>query len=137
MGDLVYISYYDYVLEVLYPPTMMAAKLSVLFQFERLFTRTQRDAFFYTVWTTVVLTALYYSITTFVFAFQCSPINKAWMAPEPGTCMNIFLLEAVQAGVNVLSDIAIVILPIWAILRLHTTLRRTFELIAVFSCGIL
>ncbi|CZR51424.1 related to integral membrane protein [Phialocephala subalpina] len=67
--------------------------------------------------------------------FQCTPIAKAWNPTIPGHCVNLkgeFIGNAVP---NILTDIAILSLPMPSVWHLHTAIIQRCQLSIVFLLG--
>ena len=70
-----------------------------------------------------------------VSVFQCNPIAKAWNTSLPGTCINLkgsFIGNAVP---NIVTDIAILSMPVHVVWGLHATLTHRLSVIAIFLLG--
>jgi hypothetical protein len=70
-----------------------------------------------------------------VCIFQCTPIAKAWNPTIAGHCINLkgsFIGNAVP---NILTDMAILTLPMPQVWRLHTTLVQKCQLSIIFLLG--
>jgi ABC-type uncharacterized transport system permease subunit len=67
--------------------------------------------------------------------FQCRPVKKAWNPQVEGFCINLkgsFIANAIS---NILTDIAVLTLPIRQVWKLVPTLQLRLELLVVFSLG--
>ncbi|MCJ1259014.1 hypothetical protein MMC24_006848, partial [Lignoscripta atroalba] len=85
------------------------------------------------IWTNV----LYYTISTFVEIFQCSPRKKLWDPKIPGHCINDnHGIQVYSGSLNVLSDFSILVLPLPLIWRLQMPFLRKLRVTAVFSVGL-
>ena len=70
-----------------------------------------------------------------VSVFQCNPIAGAWDSTLPVICINLkgsFIGNAVP---NILTDIAILALPVHVVWGLHATVTHRLSVIAVFLLG--
>jgi len=75
------------------------------------------------------------AVLTLVAAFQCRPVNEAWEVVLPTNCLlQTNILEG-QAIFNLISDIAIILLPMPIIWSLHMQLRRRLLLLGSFTVG--
>jgi len=80
---------------------------------------------------------LFYTAMTLLWAFECSPIQKAWdVTVAGGHCMDRFQLRTATAIVNMVSDFLIVVIPQRAIWGLTIDRRKKVALAAVFLVGI-
>ncbi|GMF81341.1 unnamed protein product [Aspergillus oryzae] len=69
--------------------------------------------------------------------FQCTPVARAWDIDIPGHCINLQLGFYCVALPNILTDIAILSLPIRSCWQLHRSVLYRLSLIGVFMLGIL
>lgn len=70
-----------------------------------------------------------------VSVFQCTPVPRAWNPTVPGTCINLkgsFIGNAVP---NIVTDIAILSLPVRAVWGLHANLVHRLSVIGMFLLG--
>ena len=73
----------------------------------------------------------------FLKVFRCQPVHKYWNAKAQGKCINgtnIFLADGVS---SILSDLAILLLPMPLLWRLQLSKKRKLKLIIVFGGGAL
>ncbi|KAL6165044.1 hypothetical protein ACJQWK_08301 [Exserohilum turcicum] len=71
----------------------------------------------------------------FIVVFQCTPIHRVFNRTIPGTCINFFWHRWLNAISNLLTDIAIFIMPIPVIIRLNMSLGSRIGLVVLFSMG--
>jgi hypothetical protein len=109
-------------------------KICVLFMYIRIFpTRGFRVA---TITLGVVIVGWIIAIVC-MSVIQCAPIQRAWDTSISGVCTDTktsFLADAVP---NIVIYIAILMLPIRAVWKMHTTVTRRLSIAAVFFLGIL
>lgn len=70
-----------------------------------------------------------------VSIFQCRPIRKAWFPTMPGECIDLkgsFIGNAVP---NILTDIAILCMPVAQVWKLQVTTAQRASLIFMFLLG--
>lgn len=117
---------------------MWTAKASLLFQLQRTFAPTKIGVVYVTtqilIWGNF---AFYFSLFLAVL-FECVPQAKIW---DPlisgGYCLNRDALMVAAGIVNLISDVAIFILPFWAIWKLHTALKYKLGVAAIFFTGLM
>ena len=121
--------------EIVYSPTMLATKLSILFMYLRLFMPVgQRKTSLFTrfiIWFDI----LFYLSILIVSITGCVPRHKLWKRWVPGKCVNEQALLLVTAVINVFSDLSTLILPIGCIWRLQLSLKRKLAISAIFATG--
>ena len=79
----------------------------------------------------------YYFPMFFVKLFRCHPVHKYWDMKVEGNCIkgaNIFVADGVT---SVLSDVAILLLPMPLLWNLQLSTKRKLRLVAIFGGGTL
>ena len=116
---------------------MFAAKLAVLLQIKRLFTTFQRDFVYWSVQTLIVTNFVVYLATFLGTVFACWPREKIWNPNVPGKCLSPDGCIIATGVLNLASDITILLLPAYVILRLNLRLRKKLGVMAIFATGAL
>lgn len=118
--------------EATYYITVSLTKMSILFLYLKLIPQRSYRIIIWSMMAFVALTAF-----TCVIAgiFQCSPIHKAWRPDVPGTCFNQVALYLSNAGLNILQDIIIYILPVKTLWQVQLPKKQRIALIVVFVVG--
>ncbi|RPB27316.1 hypothetical protein L211DRAFT_865541 [Terfezia boudieri ATCC MYA-4762] len=127
----------------LYFPILGFIKLSILFSLRRITPSAfGRHMIYYTMAFIILLTIS----VTFANTFQCNPSSKIytpvpgrawveWGDSHEGTCINRPVLFYVSGGLNVLSDLVILAIPMPMLLGLGWPWRQKVALVGVFSLG--
>ncbi|KAJ5375293.1 hypothetical protein N7517_007299 [Penicillium concentricum] len=124
-----------YVYQLVYPLSVGMVKFSILAQYYRIFALKQfRIA---TIGVGLFVFA-YTVICIFVNAFECH--TKPWRAWDPSFpegCNNLSMTYFSTAGINILTDIVILIMPLPQLMKLNLRTRRksTDALIAILLTG--
>ena len=126
--------------EIMYSVVILVAKLSILLLYLRLFVpaRSQKTWAYYAIIFVIIFNIIFYTIATFIRAFCCTPRAKIWDPNLPGTCINhynMYTIIIVNAGLNVISDIFIILIPMSMIWKLHVSRKRKFKISAFFFLG--
>ncbi|KUJ21268.1 uncharacterized protein LY89DRAFT_577423, partial [Mollisia scopiformis] len=83
-----------------------------------------------------VIVAMWFLATTLAFIFQCFPVSKAWNpAITTGSCIDkekFFLGNSIP---NILTDLAILCLPVYEVYHLQIIKARKIGLLFVFLLG--
>ncbi|KAL2037557.1 hypothetical protein N7G274_009669 [Stereocaulon virgatum] len=126
----------NYFTRVYYAPTILAAKLTILLQLMRIFVTTKRGLVFRLIQFLIWSNVCFYIGHLLVIIFQCTPVPKAWNASIGGHCIakNVGLLAS--STINVLSDVLILILPLWTIWHLKMPIQKKVSVSAAFAAGI-
>ena len=125
---------------IVYGPTIFFIKLSILLQYLRIFRPTRQGNLFLFVGIHVCIwsTFLFYFVDTIFEIIMCLPREKIWNPlMTTGHCFDTNAAFQATGIFNVLSDFAILLLPIRTVWRLKVSLRKKIGIIAVFSAGFL
>ncbi|KAJ3497317.1 hypothetical protein NLG97_g1998 [Lecanicillium saksenae] len=127
----------EYVFSILYNPALMAVKTSILIFYLRLAKNTQ-IVLRYASWFTLIVVNLAGVVLTFMNIFQCSPISAAWRAfyKGPVKCIPLLTEFICAAPVNIVTDLAILALPIPVLTGMRLPPRQKTILIMTFTIGI-
>ncbi|KAK4104556.1 hypothetical protein N658DRAFT_556437 [Parathielavia hyrcaniae] len=126
----------EYVFSVLYNPALMATKTSILLFYFRLSEQTQR-ALRLASWATMGVVNVAGTVLTLINIFQCQPIAAAWdITVEAESCVPLLTEFICSAPINVVTDIAILALPIPVLTRMRLPPRQKTILVATFALGI-
>lgn len=121
--------------EIVYPPTMLATKLSILFMYLRTFMPIRKSKTDHLTQFIIWFNVLFYLSILVVASTGCVPRHKVWQRWVPGKCVNEQALLLVTAVINVLSDLSILILPIGCIWRLQLSRKLKLAVSALFATG--
>ncbi|EMF11630.1 uncharacterized protein SEPMUDRAFT_149566 [Sphaerulina musiva SO2202] len=116
----------------LYYLGLMFTKLSILFQYLRIFPDRR-----FRFWC-ISLMALVCGWTCWAFfsaLFACWPIQHFWNPSIPGACLNRLAVWFSNAAMNIITDIATTILPLPVLKSLNLPKRQRYVLMFVFGMG--
>lgn len=88
----------------------------------------------YASYGTLTIVALAGTVLTFLNIFQCRPISAAF-GNDDGTCIDVVSLYLASAPINILTDLAILLLPLPILTRLRMEYRQKIALVATFTVG--
>ncbi|USP81674.1 hypothetical protein yc1106_08948 [Curvularia clavata] len=106
-------------------------KGSMLLQYRRIF---PPRAFQIANWTVMAVVICYTFWTVFSSIFACVPVRAFW-TKEKANCINQFAMWFTNAAINILTDFAIILLPIPVIRSLNLGKRQKIGLISIFAVG--
>ncbi|KAH9884847.1 hypothetical protein F4778DRAFT_521793 [Xylariomycetidae sp. FL2044] len=145
--------YWLNVMYCVYAPTMLAAKLSVLFQFKRLFGAPgRRDLVYWVIMVSIGVNCVVYTGLLLTYIFMCNPRQRIWDPSVPGRCFqpgwphlnagipanaSATVSNLVVSNINVVSDLEALLLPAWAIWHLKMPIKKKFEAFTVFAFGLI
>jgi hypothetical protein len=124
-----------YFTELIYLTAIALTKISVLLFYLRLFPHKQLRR---TIYLTIVLCILYIIGFVIATALQCLPVHLAWDhwdGEHHGHCINLNALAWASAGVNIILDIIVIIIPMRELKNLAMSRRRKFGVMLMFLGG--
>ncbi|KAL7919816.1 MFS general substrate transporter [Trichoderma austrokoningii] len=127
----------EYVFSILYNPALMATKTSILIFYLRLTQNTQMVLRFAS-WLILVIVNIAGLVLTFMNIFQCTPVQAAWNADYngPTKCIPLLTEFICAAPVNIVTDLAILALPIPVLTGMRLPSRQKTILVITFTLGI-
>ncbi|KAI1361701.1 hypothetical protein F5Y08DRAFT_314086 [Xylaria arbuscula] len=130
--------YVIYISTALFEATMGTLKTAILREWIRLFVpRGTKNRFYWACVILICLNILYYTASILASALSCSPHEKIWNKSLPGKCVDNKVIFVSSASINVVSDLAILILPQKIIWNLHTTKQKKIAVSSVFAIGVI
>ena len=103
----------------------------------RIFVPTKRGLVYWLTQTLIWLNVCFYTANVLSVVFQCQPVYKAWMSSDQGKCVDTNLNLVITGSINVISDILILLLPLWTIWHLRMPIRAKVNVSVAFGAGIL
>ncbi|KAI0509033.1 hypothetical protein F5B22DRAFT_618232 [Xylaria bambusicola] len=129
------LKYINYI-EILYSPLMFFAKFVVMRQIESIFLKHKRDSISHTCLKILIWTNLFfYSGLMLSFILACIPREKIWNPEIPGRCIDNDAALIASSAINILSDFAILFLPLAAIHHLQVAKKSKLKVTAIFAVG--
>ncbi|KAL8858966.1 MAG: hypothetical protein Q9178_004447 [Gyalolechia marmorata] len=133
-------SFWLYVAQILYTPTMFLVKAAILVQYLRLFApiKTLNPSMFIGARVIIIVTGVYYTISTFITIWACSPREKIWnpLITE-GHCLHDDIAVLFTCLFNIASDVAILVMPARSVWRLQIPRRKKIGIVSLFAIGLL
>lgn len=98
-----------------------------------------RNVFYWCSTALIVLNSLYYTAATVSQNLACTPhsYNYDKLLPGGGHCVDTKRLNLASACINLVSDVAILVLPQQIIWRLQMSTKRRLGLSIIFAAGLL
>ncbi|KAI0398739.1 hypothetical protein F4802DRAFT_613994 [Xylaria palmicola] len=111
------------------------ARLSILLLYIRIFfpIGTARSIFWWIIQAVIWLNVLYSVSLILVLTLQCVPYHLPW----GNSCVNQYLVLVLASVINIISDIAVLAIPIASVMRLRTTRKKKWAIWALFAFGTL
>ncbi|KAJ9619568.1 hypothetical protein H2203_008348 [Taxawa tesnikishii (nom. ined.)] len=128
-----------YAFSVLYNPGLMAEKTSILVFYLTL-SKTNRTFRWATIATLVVVNAAGLGLTI-LNTVQCQPVSAAWESdflyqPNYGKCIDIVTIYLSSSPVNIITDLAILFLPMPILTGMRLPKKQKTILVITFGFGI-
>jgi hypothetical protein len=122
-----------YVAQLQYVFVQILSKVSLVLFFLRIFLHQK----FVRIGSYLLLLFLGIKFLIFFFCviFQCTPIHSIWDRSVPGRCINVRVLVYLAAGLSILEDFAILLLPIPCIRSLNMGVGKKATAVTMFSIG--
>jgi len=133
-GDVQYYYRIIYVNELLWFTSFLFTKLSVLFFYHRVFG--SKMALRWTLYTIGAITVLWWVVITFIAIFQCTPVTGSIAAPG-SNCLKPLPFFYAQTIPNLITDFAILLVPMPILWQLQMRLTKKLGLILIFTIGYL
>ncbi|KAF4468575.1 CFEM domain-containing [Fusarium albosuccineum] len=130
--DFLYFFYWD---ELLYLGALPVTKISILLFYLKVFPARNTRIF---CWVLIGLNVAYLIAFELVSIFQCTPIEGAWKAWDKefhAKCNNINMQGWMAAVLNIVLDLATLILPLRELYRLSLSRKKKVQIMLMFSVG--
>lgn len=116
---------------------MFFTKTAILLLFHRIFVPegARRTNVWWAIWVVFWWNLLYAIALVLSVAFQC--VGKGAIVAAGKECVDEFAVVMCASVINVLTDIALLVIPIFAVWGLHLPSRKKWRLSAVFAVGFL
>ncbi|MCJ1377479.1 hypothetical protein MMC17_000574 [Xylographa soralifera] len=121
-----------YAFEILYPLPIAATKFSILFYYSRIF---QVPSFQLPLYLVAGLIGCWVIYVEGAAIFSCVPVNAMWDPTITGRCINIHSFFIGIAVPNVVTDIALLTMPLPYMWRLQVAWPKKIAVILVFMLG--
>ncbi|KKA21752.1 hypothetical protein T310_4273 [Rasamsonia emersonii CBS 393.64] len=131
MDNLVMIAKFLLIAEILYVSNLVWTKISILMMYYRIFHFPFFKRWAYIIGAFIIIWLI---LVIFLFIFTCVPIEKQWNPMVPGHCISLVGIGVANSASTILSDLAILILPIRQIWKLQ--LRKAEKVALTFAFGL-
>lgn len=125
----------DYLAEVFYCLVIYFIKMSILFLYVRIFPETKFHRYFFATMAFVTIAII---ILLPMVIWQCVPIDAIWnLNRNNARCLSVPNVAYANAAINIVTEVAILVLPIPLLRRLRVSLSKKIALYALFGAGVL
>ena len=101
----------------------------------RVFCSVKRDVGYWLTQSLILINGLFYIIYFFIPIFLCFPRSKIWNPEAAGHCLDVDVLYMASSCFNMVSDIAMLSVPVYTIWKLQISRRRKIGISAIFLTG--
>lgn len=111
--------------------------MSFLCFYLRIFPRRELKLVIYSL---LVFSVLYIIAFVFTTLFNCTPVSYIWTSwdgEHTGKCINFHIFAWVHAGINIVFDIVVILVPIPELVRLSMSMKKKVYIMMMFSIGAL
>ncbi|KAJ5194840.1 uncharacterized protein N7498_008278 [Penicillium cinerascens] len=118
----------------MYNASLGLTKLSILFQYLRIF---PARSFRIACYVVMAIVATYSSWAIVSGYVNCVPVAKFWNHDMPGNCLNFEAVWFFNASMNIATDVTLLIMPMPLLAQLQLPRMQKIALMGVFAMGIL
>lgn len=118
----------------MYNASLAFTKFSILFQYLRIFPGKPFRLACYAMMAIVATYSSWAIVSGFV---NCVPVAKFWNKDLPGSCLDFEAIWFFNASMNIVTDIALLLLPMPLLSKLQLPRTQKIALMGVFAMGIL
>ncbi|KAH7313955.1 hypothetical protein B0I35DRAFT_436162 [Stachybotrys elegans] len=118
---------------LLYAKSMGLAKYFLCVQLKRIFCQAVRGPVWWALQMTIVINTLFYAIIFIIFLCQCIPREKIWDNTFDGVCIDYAASFVACRAINLVLDIGILAVPIWAVWHLQMTFKHKIKPLLLFA----
>ncbi|KEF56349.1 uncharacterized protein A1O9_07930 [Exophiala aquamarina CBS 119918] len=127
----------EYAFSILYNPALMLTKTSIIVFFLSVMSKDVDPVFKWCNWLTLAVVNVFGLALTFLSIFQCRPVAAGYLYPSPPTakCTDIVTLYLSSAPVNIITDVALLFLPMPILTGMRLPRKQKIILVVTFSFG--
>jgi vacuolar-type H+-ATPase subunit I/STV1 len=122
----------DLTASLAYSISAMFVKLSLLAFYLRL---SPNHTFRILTYILIFISASFGISSVFAAGLQCIPMSMLWDSTQPGHCINVNAFYFANAGIHILTEVLIYILPMHTLWKLHLPLRQKLGLCGLMGLG--
>ena len=125
----------DYMCQIFWALVIYFIKMSILALYIRIF---PHHVFYRYCVATMILVTISVLIIVPMVIWQCNPMDAIWnLQRKNASCLSLAGVAYANAGVNIATEVVVLILPVPLLLKLRVSMSSKVALFALFGCGIL
>ncbi|CAI6341884.1 unnamed protein product [Periconia digitata] len=123
--------------QLIYVFPVFLAKYALLRQIGRIFPSTSTSPSYINMaaWFLIFANLVLYIVVFFVFLLGCIPREKIWKPYIKGRCVDTGSALLATSVINIASDVAILVLPLFGVARLKMPWRMKLGVVGIFATG--
>ena len=127
-----------YIGTIEYGFAILMTKLAILSLYHRVFVTPARKGgiLHWGICVFAVILCLFYIPTSLIKIWECSPRERAWNKAVAGKCVSVAALFNSSGIFNTVTDLIMLLFPIWTAWRLQMSLKRKWALVMIFTLGL-
>ena len=137
LNQVDYFRRWENVLYILYCPTMLAIKFSILLLYARYFVVHRCDDNHKFILGTITAFSLFYIVNFFLAIVECVPRERIFDKSVDGTCINANALLQSSAGFNLLIDLFVWVFPLHKVHTMSTPRRKKWVAGVILLLGVM
>ncbi|RAL07235.1 uncharacterized protein BO97DRAFT_378986 [Aspergillus homomorphus CBS 101889] len=118
---------------IIYVPALALAKISLIILYYRILCQEHYQR--WTLYALAFIVSSYSIALIFAFIFGCQPVHKAWSLSVTGSCIDQYALYVATAVMNIITDIALIIVPVPTVIGLNMPTVQKIGLLFMFMVG--
>ena len=120
---------------IIYAVVILLTKLSILLLYRRVFVANSGTILDWILRGFMAILILFYTTTSIVKIWECTPRQKIWAKSVQGTCVNVSALLNTSGLFNTITDVIILLIPVKSVWTLHMDFQKKLGIMAVFTVG--
>ena len=125
------------IIQIWYGPAAACTKSAILLLYLRVFSPRRGDKLDTSIRGFILIICAFYVATSIAKLCQCIPRARIWDKRVPGHCVSFPALLGSSGLFNIISDVAILLIPIKGIWNLQMSQKRKVMVYAVFTVGLM
>ncbi|KAI4145164.1 MAG: hypothetical protein LQ340_006381 [Diploschistes diacapsis] len=121
---------------IVYAVVICIAKVAILCLYRRVFSTHKWSLFDLVIMVLIGIMIIFYTTTSFLKIFQCTPRARIYDRSIPGTCIDSFAVFNASGYFNTVTDFLMFFLPVWAVWNLKVSARKKVLVVLAFTFGL-
>lgn len=123
------------IIQIWYGPAAAGIKSTILLLYLRIFSPTRRTRLDIAIRAFILIICGFYFTISIAKICQCLPRGRIWDKTVRGSCINLPVLLATSGLFNIVSDVAMLLVPLKGIWNLQMSRKRKIGIYFIFTVG--